>query len=529
MHPHFFLGYICKLVGIDFCFGGGGFGGGGFGGRARFDDYQGVGGRGDSDLGAGLRHIDWKTQSLEPFIKDFYKERELDHIKNMAPEEVAAKRQKDGMIVFGQDVPNPVNTFEETTIEPMYLDHLKTLNITDPSAIQAQGIPMALSGRDVIGVSRTGSGKTLAYILPAIIHINAQSLLKAGDGPIVLVLAPTRELVMQIDAEVNKFARSASYATIKHAAVFGGQKRDRQLMKLRQQPEILVATPGRLIDFLESGDTNFKRCTYVVLDEADRMLDMGFQKDLEKILGQVRPDRQCLMWSATWPKEIQEIANRFMTDPIRVQIGTTDLHANSDISQNFKQLHPSEKLDEFVSDCKEIVDRGRKCLAFSNTKRECERLIYALLKAGIPADCIHGDKTQMQRDDTMQKFRNGYTRVLVATDVVARGIDIRDIRVVINYDFPLNIEDYVHRIGRTARAGDKGVSLAYMTQNDIRGLGKEIVKLLEKSNQPVPEFIKAQSAMNDAMNARPGQRSRFQGRMMKQRAVSNEFSGPRVT
>merc|ERR1712173_576081 len=159
---------------------------------------------------------------------------------------------------------------------------------------------------------------------------------------------------------------------------------------------------------------------------------------------------------------------------------------------------------------------GRKALCFSNTKRDCERLIYALLKAGIPADCIHGDKTQMQRDDTMNKFRNGYTRVLVATDVVARGIDIRDIKVVINYDFPNNIEDYVHRIGRTARAGDKGVSLAYLTNDNVRGLGKELTTLLEKSKQPVPEFITSQAAIHAASSP---YRSRYQGRMFKQRSV----------
>jgi len=469
---------------------------------SRGDNYQsssyggGIGNMNDwgsntmrDDLGANLRKINWTEQTLEPFMKDFYKDRELPHIKNMSQEDVEAFREKNGMLVFGNGVPNPVSTFEETTIEPMYLQNLKEMKIGEPTPIQQQGIPMALSGRDIIGVSKTGSGKTLAYILPAVVHINAQPLLKHGEGPIVLILAPTRELVMQIDQEINKFSRSSSYATIKHCAVYGGQKRERQLMQLRRQPEILVATPGRLIDFLESGDTNFRRCTYLVLDECDRMLDMGFQKDVEKIMSQIRPDRQSLLWSATWPKEIQDIANRFMSDPIRVQIGSEELIANENISQNFKQLHSGDKLDEFVQDCKEICDRGRKCLAFANTKRECERLIYSLLRAGISADCIHGDKSQMQRDDTMNKFRNGYTRVLVATDVVARGIDIRDIRVVINYDMPTNIEDYVHRIGRTGRAGDQGVSLAYVTESDLRALGKDLQKLLARSGQPVPDFI----------------------------------------
>merc|ERR1712060_595286 len=226
----------------------------------------------------------------------------------------------------------------------------------------------------------------------------------------------------------------------------------------------------------------------------------GFQKDVEKIMSQIRPDRQSLLWSATWPKEIQDIANRFMSDPIRVQIGSEELIANENISQNFKQLRNDDKLNEFIQDCKEICDRGRKCLAFANTKRECERLIYSLLRAGISADCIHGDKTQMQRDDTMNKFRNGYTRVLVATDVVARGIDIRDIRVVINYDMPTNIEDYVHRIGRTGRAGDEGVSLAYVTQTDLSGLGKDLQELLTRSGQPVPDFI--QQARASSMDSR---------------------------
>merc|ERR1711879_845559 len=230
---------------------------------------------------------------------------------------------------------------------------------------------------------------------------------------------------------------------------------------------------------------------------------MGFQKDVEKIMSQIRPDRQSLLWSATWPKEIREIATRFMSNPIRVQIGSVELVANENISQNFKELHGDAKLTEFIQDCKEICDRGRKCLAFANTKRECERLIYSLLRAGISADCIHGDKSQMQRDDTMNKFRNGYTRVLVATDVVARGIDIRDIRVVINYDMPTNIEDYVHRIGRTGRAGDQGVSLAYVTQTDLGSLGKDLQKLLTRSGQPVPDFIQqARASSMDSGSSR---------------------------
>ena len=209
--------------------------------------------------------------------------------------------------------------------------HLSMLNISEPTPIQQQGIPIALSGRDCIGISRTGSGKTLAYLLPAIVHISAQPIVKKGEGPIALILAPTRELVNQINEEIGKFVKANNYVSVRHCAVYGGADRHRQIYNLKQSPDIIVATPGRLIDLLTQNETNFKRTTYVVLDEADRMLDMGFRDDLETILTYVRPDRQCLLWSATWPTEIQQIASMYTKDPIRVQIGSTDLHANDNV------------------------------------------------------------------------------------------------------------------------------------------------------------------------------------------------------
>lgn len=456
-----------------------------------------------------LRPIDWSKEQLEPFVKDFYKDRELPHVKNMTNEEVDRIREDCQMKIFGENLPNPVSTFEETTLDEVYLNHIKKIGITEPSAIQRQGIPMALSGRDLIGVSQTGSGKTLAFILPAIVHINAQPLLKPGDGPICLVLSPTRELAVQIDNEVRKFASSGAYTAITHTVVYGGAKRGPQMAMLRRQPEIVIATPGRLLDFLECGAINLRRTTYLVLDEADRMLEMGFQQDIEKIFSQCRPDRQTVMFSATWPKEVQHIAESYMTDAIRVQIGSVDLGANTNIHQTLKFLDPREKDHEFVRDIGEIVNKGHKCLVFTNSKKGCDRLSYALLRQNIPADSIHGDRTQMQRDQSMKDFRQGRTKVMVATDVVARGIDIRDIRVVVNYDMPTNIESYVHRIGRTARGNDRGVSLGYVTNEDLSRIGKDLRDILDRAGQQVPGWLTEAIAEMQQSRVRTNSRQRY--------------------
>jgi len=340
-------------------------------------------------------------------------------------------------------------------------------------------------------------------------------LLKPGDGPICLVMSPTRELACQIDNEVKKFASSGAYTAISHTCVYGGAKRGPQMQMLRRQPEIVIATPGRLLDFLECGAINLKRTTYLVLDEADRMLEMGFQQDIEKILGQCRPDRQTVMFSATWPKEVQHIAESYMTKPIRVQIGSLDLNANQNIHQTLKYVDPREKDHEFVSDIGEIVNKGHKCLVFTNSKKNCDRLCYALLKQNIPADSIHGDRTQMQRDQTMKDFRGGRTKVMIATDVVARGIDIRDIRVVVNYDMPTNIESYVHRIGRTARGNDRGVSLGYLVQEDLGRIGKDLRDLMNRAGQKVPQWLT--DAVAELQQSRVRVQSRQRYRMPSRR------------
>eukprot|EP01083_Nonionella_stella_P233401 822369_1 len=395
------------------------------------------------------------------------------------------------MIIHGDDISKPFEKFEHSGLPDVCIEHLHKLNINEASAIQKQGIPMALSGRDLVGISRTGSGKTLAYLLPLIVHIQAQPVVKKGEGPIGLILAPTRELTLQINEEINKYIESNPSIKLKNCAVYGGSDRHKQIYLLKQSPDILVATPGRLLDLLECGETNFKRTTYCVFDEADRMLDMGFRDDLETILSYIRPDKQLLMWSATWPKEIQQIANNYMNNPIRVQIGSTELHANSNIEQCFRLLNSDyEKVNKFLTDIEEVINKNKKVLVFTNTKRNADMLAMKLQTIQIKAAAIHGDKTQSLREKTLGAFRNSQIKCLIATDVVARGIDITDINVILCYDFPTDINSYVHRIGRTGRAERTGLALTYITKNELLTHGKKLETILKRSKQKIPQFLK---------------------------------------
>ncbi|KAJ1504759.1 ATP-dependent RNA helicase dbp2 [Coelomomyces lativittatus] len=309
---------------------------------------------------------------------------------------------------------------------------------------------MALSGRNVVGIAETGSGKTLSYLLPAIVHINAQPMLKQGDGPIVLVLAPTRELAVQIQQECSKFGTSSR---LKNTCLYGGAPKGPQIRDLTYGVEICIATPGRLIDLLEAGKTNLKRVTYLVLDEADRMLDMGFEPQIRKIVDQIRPDRQTLMWSATWPKEVQKLASDFLTQPIEVRIGSLDLSANDRVKQIIEITTDYEKKTKLFDLLHGSIEKNSKTLIFTATKRMTDELTRDLRSQGFAAEAIHGDKVQSERDMVIKGFRSGKIPIMVATDVAARGLDVKDVKYVINFDMPGNIEDYVHRIGRTGRAG----------------------------------------------------------------------------
>lgn len=293
---------------------GGGFRSGGGGGR----DFgrggnSGSGGGRNQTSNVQLAIPEWRNVELSAFKKDFYKPHES--VKNRSQHEIQRFRDKHEITVVG-NAPNPIQSFDEVYIPDYVMNEIVRQKYDKPTPIQAQGWPIALSGANMVGIAQTGSGKTLGYILPAIVHINNQPNLQRGDGPIALVLAPTRELAQQIQTIATDFG-SASY--VRNTCIFGGASKGPQARDLERGCEIVIATPGRLIDFLESGKTNLRRCTYLVLDEADRMLDMGFEPQIRKILSQIRPDRQTLMWSATWPKEVRRLAEDFLDSYVQVK------------------------------------------------------------------------------------------------------------------------------------------------------------------------------------------------------------------
>lgn len=324
------------------------------------------------------------------------------------------------IVVRGSGAPNPSLTFAENNFPQYILDEIKNQGFDKPTTIQSAGWPLALSGRDLVGIAKTGSGKTLAYTLPALVHLKSQERLNRGDGPIVLILAPTRELAQQIQKVATEFG---SKIRVNNACVFGGAPKGPQIRDLQRGAEIVIATPGRLIDFMDRGVTNLRRCTYLVLDEADRMLDMGFEPQIRKIIKEIRPDRQVLMWSATWPKEVRQLAEEFLTNYIQVNIGSQNLSANHNIVQIVDVCEEQEKMQKLIALLGEIAKEAEsKTIIFVETKIKADEISRNVSRVGFRAIAIHGDKSQQERDYVLNQFRRAPTAILVATDVAARGL-----------------------------------------------------------------------------------------------------------
>eukprot|EP00835_Amoeboradix_gromovi_P001402 NODE_63_length_25098_cov_0.440498.p6 type:complete len:422 gc:universal NODE_63_length_25098_cov_0.440498:18904-17639(-) len=357
---------------------------------------------------------------LVPFKKDFYLE--VDAVKNRPDSEVEEYRNQFEISIFGKDIPKPVQNFQECNFPSTITKTWQRAGFDTPTAVQAQGWPMALSGRDMVAVAETGSGKTLSFLLPAFVHIKAQPRIRDGDGPIALVLAPTRELAKQIEAECRKFADNISCTCL-----YGGAPKGPQIRALRRGVEIVIATPGRLIDLLGMGLTNLKRVTYLVMDEADRMLDMGFEPQLRTIVEQIRPDRQTLMYSATWPKEVKSLARDYLNDYIQVNIGSLELSANSRIKQEFEFVEDYQKQKKAIELLHKLTEEYKqvpRMLIFTATKRGADDLQQALNMNKFDSLAIHGDKSQEQREWVLARYKEGRYNILVATDVAARGLGI---------------------------------------------------------------------------------------------------------
>ncbi|KAM7393757.1 hypothetical protein PAMP_020606 [Pampus punctatissimus] len=454
--------------------------------------------------GDRLRKKRWNLDELPKFEKNFYTEHpEIQRISQYEMEEFCRKKE---ITIRGSGCPRALTAFHQAQFPQYVIDVLMQQNFKEPTAIQSQGFPVALSGRDMVGIAQTGSGKTLAYLLPAIVHINHQPYLERGDGPICLVLAPTRELAQQVQQVAYDYGKSSR---IKSTCVYGGAPKGPQIRDLERGVEICIATPGRLIDFLEAGKTNLRRCTYLVLDEADRMLDMGFEPQIRKIVEQIRPDRQTLMWSATWPKEVRQLAEDFLRDYVQINVGALELSANHNILQIVDVCVENEKDQKLLQLMEEIMaEKENKTIIFVETKKRCDDLTRKMRRDGWPAMCIHGDKSQPERDWVLTEFRSGKAPILIATDVASRGLDVEDVKFVINYDYPSSSEDYVHRIGRTARSTNKGTAYTFFTPGNLRQ-ARDLVRVLEEARQAInPKLLQL---VDSGRGGGGGGRMRYRG------------------
>jgi ATP-dependent RNA helicase DeaD len=363
--------------------------------------------------------------------------------------------------------------FDELNLPPQLRSALAAMNFTTPTPIQAQAIPLALEGRDVLATAMTGSGKTAAFCVPMIARMLTNT---RGNA---LIMLPTRELANQVEAVVKQLLGPMS--TIKTALLIGGDSMPKQQAQLRMRPRIIVGTPGRIIDHLQRGALMLHDATYIVLDEADRMLDMGFEDQIMSVLKYLPQQRQTLLFSATLPAQILKLSERYLKTPARVEVGETNKAADR-IDQKTVQVKNEDKYTQL---CHELKARAGTVIIFVKSKYGTEKLAAKLRKSGHTADAIHGDLEQRQRERVLAAFREKKHRVLVATDIASRGLDIPHIEHVINYDLPQAPEDYIHRIGRTARAGAEGAAISFISPED--GLKwRAIQKLMNPDAKPDP-------------------------------------------
>jgi ATP-dependent RNA helicase RhlE len=361
-------------------------------------------------------------------------------------------------------------SFNELNIDPRCLRVLKSQRITEPTPVQAEAIPVALEGRDLVAIAQTGTGKTLAFGLPLLTRL-ADS--RPGRNR-MLVLAPTRELANQVHEVLRTLGNTLGMRSV---CIYGGVGMEPQTKALRRGCDIIVATPGRLLDHVRRGNVRFRDLSILVLDEADRMLDMGFLPDIKRILSELPKDRQTLMFSATFPREIERLTKSMQHDPKRIEIGPVYTPCEA-VRQGVYTVDSARKLD-LLSD----ILRGpqvHSALVFLRTKHRTDRIAKALHRAGFKAQAIHGGRSQRQRDQAINGFRQGRYKILVATDVAARGLDVEGITHVVNFDIPGSSEDYIHRIGRTARANADGDAITFVAPEDHLALGT-IERALGKS------------------------------------------------
>lgn len=423
----------------------------------------------------------------KPFRKNLYVQ--VKEITNMKDHEVEDLRRTHGDItVRGKRCPHPVKSFLQCGLPEKILKILEKRDYETPFPIQMQAMPALMCGRDVIGVAQTGSGKTVAYLLPLIRHIMDQPPLGNGDGPIGFVVAPTRELALQIQREANTFCKAVNLTSV---CAYGGGPMGEQLSALKKGAELLVGTPGRLIDVLTCSAgkiTNLRRVTFLVLDEADRMFDMGFEPQIGMFLQSTRPDKQVAMFSATLPAHVEALARKVLKKPVEISVGERNAAA-SNVTQFVEVLDESQKFYRLLQLLGEWHEHGA-IMIFVHQQKDVDEMFTELLKYGYPPLALHGGQDQQDRDFTLQDFKDGISNILISTSVAARGIDVKNVILVVNFKVPDHLEDYIHRVGRTGRAGKAGFAYTFI-QPDEADKAQDMVDALRQCNQEVPAKLKS--------------------------------------
>ncbi|XP_060066289.1 ATP-dependent RNA helicase DDX42-like [Ylistrum balloti] len=429
-----------------------------------------------------LPPIDHTEIDYQKFVKNFYQEHE--DIAKLTQTQVDELRHKLGIRVSGFSPSNPATSFAHFGFDNELMGVIRKSEYSQPTPIQAQGVPTILNGRDIIGIAKTGSGKTATYLWPLLVHIMDQKELETGDGPIGLILAPTRELSQQIYHEAKKFGKVYNINVV---CAYGGGNMWEQTKACQEGAEIIVATPGRLIDLVKKKATNLQRVTYLVFDEADRMFDMGFEPQVRSIANHVRKDRQTLLFSATFKKKVERLARDILLDPVRVVQGEAG-EANEDVTQYVEVLPAGPaKWTWLIKNLVRFTSIG-SVLIFVTRKSNSEELATNLRTRDFSLGLLHGDMGQMERNEIITAFKRKEMPILVATDVAARGLDIPYIRTVVNYDVARDIDTHTHRIGRTGRAGEKGYAYTLLTEKD-KDFAGPLVRNMEVANQFVPKSL----------------------------------------
>jgi ATP-dependent RNA helicase RhlE len=405
-------------------------------------------------------------------------------------------------------------SFEKLSLIEPILRALNTEGYTKPTPIQEQSIPVLLERKDLLGCAQTGTGKTAAFAIPILQLLHTDELFKKGPmGIKCLVLTPTRELAIQIGESFSAYGR---HLRLKHTVIFGGVSQHSQTQALRQGVDILIATPGRLLDLMDQRYVKLEHLKMFVLDEADRMLDMGFIHDVKKIIGRIPAKRQTIFFSATMPEEISSLAHSILTNPVRVEVTPVSSTANT-IQQKLYYVDKNNKKNLLLDLLKD--QQINTALVFTRTKHGADRVAKDLVRAGVTAEAIHGNKSQNARQRALSNFKLQQTRVLVATDIAARGIDIDSLSHVINFELPNVPETYVHRIGRTGRAGASGISISFCDAEeraylkDIHKLIGKTIPVVEDHNYPMNNQTGSRSFENhkSAGQSRPGGQHRSSG------------------